>query len=71
VELAETPGPIISLFPKSPSQTHSLKKRLLATGVLPPFVKYPGFSDGYFRFAISSGHSRAQLDKLIKVLKNS
>jgi 7-keto-8-aminopelargonate synthetase-like enzyme len=71
VHFPEAPGPIIPMFAKSPSQTRSLKKHLLAAGILPPFVKYPGFSDGYFRFAISSGHSRAQLDKLIKVLKNS
>jgi 8-amino-7-oxononanoate synthase len=71
VELAETPGPIVPRFEKSPPQTRLLKKHLLAAGILPPFVKYPGFSDGYFRFAISSGHNRAQLDKLIKVLKNS
>jgi len=69
--LLETPGPIIPLFAKSPSQTRLLKKHLLAAGILPPFVKYPGFGDGYFRFAISSGHSRPQLDKLVKVLKNS
>jgi 8-amino-7-oxononanoate synthase len=71
IEFVETPGPIIPLFPKSPSQVRTVKKRLIAAGILPTFVKYPGFSDGYFRFAISSGHSRAQLDKLIKVLKNS
>ncbi len=70
MELSETPGPIISLFTKRTSQARSLNKHLFAAGILPPFVKYPGFSDGYFRFAISSGHSRAQLDKLIKVLKN-
>jgi 7-keto-8-aminopelargonate synthetase-like enzyme len=71
VNFAEAPGPIIAMFKKVPSKTERLKKRLLAEGILPPFVKYPGFRDGYFRFVISSGHSRAQLDKLIKVLKNS
>jgi 8-amino-7-oxononanoate synthase len=72
VEFPETPGPIISLGAKSPSETQALKKRLLAAGIYPPFMKYPGgAASGYFRFAISSGHHRAQLDKLIKVLKNS
>jgi len=70
MELPETPGPIISLFTKRTSQARSLNKHLFAAGILPPFVKYPGFSDGYFRFAISSGHSQPQLDKLVKVLKN-
>jgi 7-keto-8-aminopelargonate synthetase-like enzyme len=71
VHFPETPGPIIAMFIKVPSEAESLKKRLLAKGILPPFVKYPGFRDGYFRFVISSGHSRAQLDKLVNVLKNS
>jgi len=71
VELPEASGPVIPLFAKSPLKAALLKKRLLAAGILPPFVKYPGFSSGYFRFVISSGHSQAQLDKLIKVLKNS
>ena len=70
VDFPEAPGPIIAMFTKGFSETDLLKKRLLAAGILPPFVKYPGFRDGYFRFAISSGHSRAQLDKLIEILKN-
>jgi 7-keto-8-aminopelargonate synthetase-like enzyme len=69
--LSENPGPIISLNPNGPAQTNNLKKQLLAAGIFPPFIKYPGGSaNGFFRFAISSGHSRAQLDKLINVLKN-
>jgi hypothetical protein len=32
-------------------------------------VKYPGGpSEGYFRFVISSEHTRRQLDTLVKVL---
>jgi 7-keto-8-aminopelargonate synthetase-like enzyme len=71
VSFPETPGPIIALSLEKPEQMESLKKRLLAAGIFPPFIRYPGFSHGWFRFVISSGHSRAQLDKLIKVLKDS
>ncbi|HUE37595.1 MAG TPA: pyridoxal phosphate-dependent aminotransferase family protein [Candidatus Acidoferrum sp.] len=70
VKFYETPGPIIALFPKEPAQTEALKRHLPAAGIFPPFFRYPGFGYGWFRFMISSGHSRAQLDKLIKVLKN-
>lgn len=70
VKFPEAPGPIVALFTEEPAQTEALKKRLLAAGIFPPFLKYPGFGEGYFRFAISSGHSRAQLDKLTKVLKD-
>jgi len=71
VKFAETPGPIVQLLTENPSEIQALKKRLLAAGIYPPLVKYPGGNaQGYFRFVISSGHSRAQLDKLIKVLKD-
>jgi 7-keto-8-aminopelargonate synthetase-like enzyme len=70
IQFPETPGPIIALFTERPSQTETLKKCLLAAGIFPPFVRYPGFAHGWFRFVISSGHSRAQLDKLIKVLED-
>jgi 7-keto-8-aminopelargonate synthetase-like enzyme len=70
VKFPETPGPVIAMFTEKPGQTEALKKRLLAAGIFPPFIRYPGFAHGWFRFVISSGHSRAQLDKLIKVLED-
>lgn len=70
-EAPEMPGPIIPLDTKGPIENHVIHKQLLAAGIYPPLIKYPGGkAGGYFRFAISSGHSREQLDKLIKVLKN-
>lgn len=71
VRFSETPGPIIALLTEGPQQTEALKKRLLAAGIFPPFVRYPGFAYGRFRFVISSGHTRAQLDKLAKVFEDS
>jgi 8-amino-7-oxononanoate synthase len=71
VKFAETPGPIVQLLTKDHSEIQALKKQLLSAGIYPPLVKYPGGgADGYFRFAVSSGHSRAQLDKLIEALKD-
>jgi len=70
VQFPETPGPIIALLTEEPARTEALKKRLLGAEIFPPFVQYPGFAHGWFRFVISSGHSRAQLDKLIKVLED-
>jgi hypothetical protein len=46
-----------------------LHQALLAAGIYPPFIKYPGGpASGYFRFVISSEHGRRQLDDLTKVL---
>jgi 7-keto-8-aminopelargonate synthetase-like enzyme len=68
--LAETPGPIIPLSPGRPSEAARLQRALLAANIYPPFIKYPGGPrNGYFRFVISSEHSRAQLDRLIKALR--
>ncbi len=68
-EIPETPGPIVPLHTRTESGSRALKKQLLAAGIYPPFLKYPGGgARGYFRFVISSGHSRAQLDGLIAAL---
>lgn len=70
--IPRTPGPIIPLTTKSEPETRALKKRLLAAGIFPPFLKYPGGNaGGYFRFVISSEHSRSQLDCLVNALKSS
>ena len=66
----ETPGPIIPIHPRSPSEATHLNRALLQAGILPPFIKYPGGpASGYFRFVISSEHTRPQLDTLLHVLR--
>jgi 7-keto-8-aminopelargonate synthetase-like enzyme len=67
VKFPETPGPIVRLQIETESEIAALKRELLAAGIYPPFLKYHGAADGYFRFVISSEHTRAQLDKLIAV----
>jgi glycine C-acetyltransferase/8-amino-7-oxononanoate synthase len=70
-EIPAMPGPIIPVHAKNARESQALKKKLLAVGIYPPFLKYPGGdANGYFRFVISSDHSRAQLDRLIKTLKD-
>jgi 8-amino-7-oxononanoate synthase len=69
--LAETPGPIVPLLPRFPREAARLRRALLAAGIFPPFIKYPGGPpNGYFRFVISSEHSRSQLDALNQVLRD-
>jgi len=66
----ETSGPIITILPKDTKQIRQLKRRLLRAGIFPSFITYPsGPATGYFRFAISSEHTREQLDALISVLR--
>lgn len=64
-----TPGPIVPVVPQSARHAARIKESLLRAGIFPPFVKYAaGPANGYFRFVISSEHSREQLQSLIKVL---
>ncbi len=69
MELPDAPGPIVSVIPASPKQAERLKRRLLAVGIHPPFIWYPGGPEsGFFRFVVSSEHTRAQLEKLADAL---
>lgn len=70
--IPDTPGPIVALVPKRERASNQIRKSLLAQGIYPPFIKYPGGPpNGYFRFAISSEHSQTQLDALIRALSHS
>ncbi|HEX3720059.1 MAG TPA: pyridoxal phosphate-dependent aminotransferase family protein [Verrucomicrobiae bacterium] len=65
----ETPAPIVAVIPRDGRETKTLRKRLLSRGIYPSFIRYPGGPDtGYFRFVISSEHSRKQLDSLLESL---
>lgn len=66
------PFPIHSVFPKSEAERDRLTSALLARGIFPSHIRYgKGFPEGYFRFAISSEHTRAQLDALAAALKDA
>jgi 7-keto-8-aminopelargonate synthetase-like enzyme len=69
VPILETPSPIISVAPRGRREVAALSRRLRAARVYPPFIRYPGGSaGGHFRFALSSEHTRAQLNNLIEAL---
>jgi 7-keto-8-aminopelargonate synthetase-like enzyme len=63
------PGPIAPIEPRDAKHAESLRRRLLARGIHPPLIRYPGgLASGYFRFAISSEHSAEQLDALVQCI---
>lgn len=65
--MPDGPGPIAPIEPRDARHAESLRRRLLAHGIHPPFIHYPGGpASGYFRFALSSEHSAQQLDTLTK-----
>lgn len=69
-KLAGVEFPILTVAPKSRSEARQLKRDLLKAGILPSLIQYPGGpSTGYFRFAISSEHTRAQIERLLAVIQ--
>jgi 7-keto-8-aminopelargonate synthetase-like enzyme len=63
------PGPIVSLQTSNPRNSAKLTRVLLAHRIFPPFLRYPGGPPaGYFRFVISSEHTRVQLRNLVSAL---
>jgi 7-keto-8-aminopelargonate synthetase-like enzyme len=69
-ELSEiTPGPIVAFVPRSARDTTKMRRELLEAAIYPPFVNYAtGPVNGYYRFVVSSEHSRAQLETVAAVL---
>ncbi|MBI3875191.1 MAG: pyridoxal phosphate-dependent aminotransferase family protein [Verrucomicrobia bacterium] len=67
--MTDTPSPIIAVMPHDEKHARRLHRALLAAGIYPSFICYPGGPEsGYFRFAISSEHTPLQLGQLVKVL---
>lgn len=65
--MLETPSPIIAVVPKNSRHASQLRRALLRAGVFPSFISYAGGAP-YFRFALSSEHTAAQLDALAQTL---
>jgi 7-keto-8-aminopelargonate synthetase-like enzyme len=65
------PGELVPIIPVTTSHAEKLKRELLQAGIHPPFIRYSGGPpEGYFRFAICSEHTPAQIDALAEVLAN-
>ena len=63
------PSAIFSVTPADDAASERLSCALLKRGIFPPLIRYQnGPLQGYFRFAISSEHTRAQLDALADAL---
>ncbi len=61
--------PVISLDCPPKKAAMALRRRLLANGIYPSCIRYPTGSEGaFYRFAISSEHTREQLERLVTAL---
>jgi 8-amino-7-oxononanoate synthase len=69
LNVPENVSPIIVLHGRKASGVRRVQNKLRAAGIYPSFIQYPGGAEGgFFRFALSSEHTRGQLDRLIEVL---
>lgn len=67
-----TPVPVIAITPANTAHAKSLKRSLLARGIYPSFIQYPGGPPGgYLRLVISSEHTKRQLDDLVAAAKRA
>lgn len=61
-------SPIIAMYARKPKR---LSSALLDAGIFPTLIHYPGGpEEGYFRFALSSEHTPAQIAKLATLLRH-
>jgi len=65
----EPKPPIVGSYKGEERANQALRRRLTQAGIYPSFIRYPGGPvQGYFRFVISSEHTRAQLVRLADAL---
>ena len=70
IEVTASPSPIIAIPPKTPAEGQRLQASCLKHDVYPSFIRYPGGpANGFFRFVLSSEHSRQQLQDLVFAIK--
>jgi 7-keto-8-aminopelargonate synthetase-like enzyme len=64
-------NPILAIYPGNQKQKERLRAALEAEGVYPSLIRYPGAAKAeFFRFSISSQHTRKQLDRLIMAIRS-
>lgn len=64
--LPVTPTPTIPVLFNNHKQTEKLKKLLIESRIYPTYIFYPGGPrEGYFRFALSSAHSREEINTFL------
>ncbi|GAB4374573.1 MAG: glycine C-acetyltransferase [Calditrichia bacterium] len=67
-----SPAPIVSITFYDEAKNKRLFRRLIEKGIYPPFINYPGAPPGgHFRFAISSHHSEADIERLYEAVESS
>jgi len=65
-------APILSITHGDGRRNRRLRSLLLAAGIYPPFINYPGCPPGgHFRFTFSSAHTDAEVETLLQAIADS
>ena len=65
----DSPAPIFSITRRDEARNRHLGEVLERHGIYPTFINYPGSPPGgHFRFALSSAHSEADIERLVGAL---
>ncbi|MCK6500887.1 MAG: pyridoxal phosphate-dependent aminotransferase family protein, partial [Nitrospira sp.] len=68
-EAHDEPGPMLAICACGAAATERIRRRLLAAGIYPSLIRYPnGPAPCFFRFALSSEHTAAQVSALAEAL---
>ena len=71
-DIPDAPTPIVSVTFLDQERNAVLRDRLLAHGVYPPFINYPGAPPGgHFRFALSSAHTDEEIETLYDAIASA
>jgi 8-amino-7-oxononanoate synthase len=70
IDIPPSPAPIISVALGDEERNGRLRDHLLAAGIYPPLIRYPGSPPGgHFRFTLSSAHSDEEVERLLAAIE--
>jgi len=66
-----SPAPILSVTLGDADRNGRLRERILAAGIYPPLIHYPGSPPGgHFRFTLSSAHGDEEVERLLGAIED-
>lgn len=62
--------PLVAVVPKTAAEASRLEQELLRAEIFPSLIRYPGGpAADFFRFALSSEHTREQIERLLAIIR--
>lgn len=69
IGIIDSPAPVVAIVPENLKECSRIRARLVRRGIYPSYIEYPGGpAAGFYRFAISSEHTKRELALLVSAL---